>query len=65
MVEPKSSKINPVETVYVNTRLVSCNGSREGNSSVFGHPTSYLNMGKSDNVTCPYCGRNFKLRSKK
>lgn len=56
---------SPVEIVYVDSKSVSCNGSRENKNSIFGHPTSYLNMGNSDNVTCPYCGRNFKLKNSK
>ncbi len=54
-----------VEIVYVSTRKVSCNGSKDNKISAFGHPTSYLDMGNNDNVSCPYCGRNFKLKSTK
>ncbi len=64
MSQEKITRSNPIEIIHVSSKKVSCNGSKEGQNSVFGHPVSYLNMGTSDNVTCPYCGRNFKLKKK-
>jgi uncharacterized Zn-finger protein len=57
-------RISPVEIVHAESRKVSCSGSRDSKNSIFGHPTSYLNMGNDDNVTCPYCGRYFKIKKK-
>lgn len=34
---------------------VSCNGSKEGSL----HPLIYLSLAKTNNVTCPYCGKVF------
>lgn len=64
MSKAKINRLDSLETVHVNSKKVSCSGVREGQKGVFGHPTVYLNMGDKDNVTCPYCGRNFKLKNR-
>lgn len=44
------------ETIYVNTRHVSC----EGESQVVGHPLVYLEIKEEKNeITCPYCSKTF------
>lgn len=45
------------EIHYVDSKQVSC----EGNGSKIGHPLIYLNMGKYDNIKCPYCNVMFKI----
>jgi len=54
---------NPFETLYVNSKKVSCLGEREGAKAGSGHPTIYLNMGKNDFVICPYCSRYFTIKN--
>ncbi len=48
---------SPLETLHVNSKKVSCDGSREDKAS--GHPLVYLDMGKNDFVVCPYCSKYF------
>jgi len=55
---------NPLETLYVNSKKVSCKGEREGFVSGSGHPTIYLDMGKNESVTCPYCSKFFTIKHK-
>ena len=62
MSKTKINRLDPVEIIHVATKKVSCNGSKDGKSAIFGHPTSYLNMEKGNSVACPYCGRTFKLK---
>ncbi len=57
-----NSLTSPLEILYVNSRNVSCDGSRDGNSKDSGHPLVYLNMGKNDFVVCPYCSKYFTLQ---
>jgi uncharacterized Zn-finger protein len=59
-----SSQHNPLETLYVNSKKVSCQGEREGFKSGSGHPTIYLDMGKNDFVICPYCSKFFTIKHK-
>lgn len=49
------------ETVLVDKESVSCDGGK----GALGHPTVYLDLHKSGEVTCPYCSRHYVLRSKK
>ncbi len=52
------SKTSSEEKVtYVNQDSVKC----EGEAEKIGHPLIYLNFGKSDSLTCPYCSHLFKL----
>jgi uncharacterized Zn-finger protein len=45
--------MQPFETIYVDTRTVSCNGG----GGALGHPLVYLNLGPNHRVECPYCSR--------
>lgn len=49
--------IEAPETVYVNDRIVSC----DGGEGPLGHPRVFLNLGHDDRVECPYCDRLFIL----
>jgi uncharacterized Zn-finger protein len=55
---------NPLETLYVNSKKVSCYGEREGFKPGSGHPLIYLDMGKNDFVICPYCSKFFTTKHK-
>lgn len=59
-----NSKNSPLEVIFVTTKKVSCGGEKSDGSSVSGHPLVYLNMGKNDNITCPYCSRHFTIKQK-
>lgn len=56
---------NPLETLYVNSKKVSCQGERDVFKSGLGHPAVYLDMGKNDFVVCPYCSKFFTIRKHK
>ena len=56
-INPKNS---PLEIVHVDSKKVSCDGGK-GPSW---HPLVYLNMGKNDFVTCPYCSKYFTTEKK-
>jgi uncharacterized Zn-finger protein len=49
---------SPLETVQVSSKQVSCQGSKGAST----HPLVYLNMGKNDSITCPYCSRFFTIK---
>lgn len=52
-----NTKNSPLEILHVDSKKVSCDG--------FGtHPLVYLNMGKKDSITCPYCSRFFTIEKK-
>lgn len=53
-----SLRMQPPETIEVETRVVACDG---GNAAL-GHPRVYLNMGDENFVECPYCDRRFVLK---
>ncbi len=55
---------NPLETVYSISKKVSCDGAKSDTHSSAGHPLVYLDMGKNDSVTCPYCSRFFTVQKK-
>lgn len=59
-----SSKNSPFEVLHVNSKKVSCQGERGDAGNVSGHPLVYLNMGKNDFVTCPYCSKYFTIKQK-
>lgn len=50
--------MGPVEIVFVDSKKVSCDGTK-GLSS---HPLVYLNMGEKDHVICPYCSKHFTTK---
>lgn len=45
------------EPIIVESRTVGC----DGGGGPLGHPKVYLNIGPSNEVTCPYCSRHYKL----
>lgn len=49
--------MEPPETITTDKTRVACDG---GNGAL-GHPRVFLDMGKSGNVDCPYCGRRYEL----
>ena len=53
--------MQPFETVYVTTSVVSCNGS----GGALGHPLVYLNLSADGEIECPYCSRLFVHESKR
>jgi|LauGreSBDMM110SN_4_FD.fasta_scaffold43346_2 uncharacterized Zn-finger protein len=59
-----NSKNSPVEILHVNSKKVSCQGERSGGVAISGHPLIYLDMGKKDHVTCPYCSKYFTINKK-
>ncbi len=52
--------MEPVETVYVDSEVVDCDG---GNPAL-GHPIVWLNMKSNGRIDCPYCGRRFILKDR-
>ncbi|MBV6633795.1 MAG: zinc-finger domain-containing protein [Alphaproteobacteria bacterium] len=48
----------PVETIYVDTVHVSC----DGGGGALGHPIEYMTIAKVGWKDCPYCGRRFILK---
>ncbi len=54
--------INPLEITNVASKKVSCDGVKDNKNHSEGHPLVYLNMGKNDFVTCPYCSRYFSFK---
>ncbi|MEN8721882.1 MAG: zinc-finger domain-containing protein [Alphaproteobacteria bacterium] len=45
------------ETIETDQHRVACNGG----GGALGHPKVFLEMGDDHQVTCPYCGRLYKL----
>jgi uncharacterized Zn-finger protein len=45
------------EPIYVNDRRVAC----DGGGGALGHPRVFLEMGRKDEIVCPYCSRRFIL----
>lgn len=58
MMTQNNAQHNFFEIVHVNSKKVSCAGSKSGS----GHPLVYLNMGKNDSVVCPYCSKYFTTK---
>ena len=52
--------MKPVEVVIVNSKQVSCDGTKDSST----HPLIYLNMGEKEGVVCPYCSKYFVLKGK-
>jgi uncharacterized Zn-finger protein len=50
--------MQPIETIYVDTAVVACNG----DGGPLGHPRVYLNLGPGGKIECPYCSRLFVKR---
>jgi NADH dehydrogenase (ubiquinone) Fe-S protein 6 len=48
---------SPLETRYVETTRVAC----DGDEGALGHPRVFLQMDAAGEVTCPYCDRLFVL----
>ena len=53
--------MQPFEIIYVDTRIVACNGG----GGALGHPRVYLNLGPNHRVECPYCSRLYIHESAK
>ena len=53
--------MQPFETVYVDSAVVSCSGSGDA----LGHPKVYLNLSADGEIECPYCSRFFVHESKR
>ena len=53
----KSLNPMPVETVFVDSPIVAC----DGGGGALGHPRVYLNMEGKGAIDCPYCGRHYVL----
>lgn len=49
--------LEPKETIVVDSDTVACNG----DAGASGHPRVFLQLGKSGQVDCPYCGRRYLL----
>jgi uncharacterized Zn-finger protein len=47
------------EIVYSTSKKVSC----EGGKGASGHPLVYLDMGKEEFITCPYCSKYFVMKT--
>ena len=51
--------MEPVETVTVDKAQVAC----DGGGGPLGHPKVYLNVAKTGEIDCPYCGKRFVLKA--
>ncbi len=49
----------PVETVEVTSASIAC----DGGPGAAGHPKVYLNLAKTGQIDCPYCGKHFVLKA--
>lgn len=49
--------MEPLETIAVETRTVGC----DGGGGALGHPMVYLDLTKTGQADCPYCGRRYLL----
>ncbi len=47
------TEIEIAETEIVSSRHISCDGGE------LGHPKVYLDIGNTNRVVCPYCGKEF------
>lgn len=54
------AKETQFETVKVSSKSVSCDGGK----GPLGHPKVYLEMGSSNEITCPYCSKHFVFEKK-
>ncbi|MDA9231495.1 zinc-finger domain-containing protein [Rickettsiales bacterium] len=50
--------MKPIETIFTNSREVSCRGTKDAST----HPLVYLNMGQDNKVICPYCSKCFVFK---
>ena len=57
-----NSQINPLEILLVDSKKISCCGEKIDGVGGDGHPLVYLDMGKEDNITCPYCSKYFTIK---
>ena len=55
-------QINPLEILHVDSKKISCAGEKSEGIGGDGHPKVYLDMGKNDFVTCPYCSKYFSFK---
>ena len=57
MSSPDKKNFRSQLTEIVKTKKVSCNGG----GGVLGHPKIYLDIGKENQIICPYCSKTFIL----
>jgi uncharacterized Zn-finger protein len=50
--------MQPIETIYVETEKVGC----DGGGGALGHPLVYITLGKEGRADCPYCSRRFVVK---
>jgi uncharacterized Zn-finger protein len=53
-------QVGQFEITHTHSKKVSCGGADQSS----GHPFIYLNIGKNDSITCPYCSKTFVLEKK-
>lgn len=47
----------PTEIIHVDTPVIGC----DGGGGALGHPKVFLNISRTGEVDCPYCGRRYIL----
>jgi uncharacterized Zn-finger protein len=53
-------KKNPLnESEFVKSKKISCSG----DGGVLGHPKIYLDIGKENQIICPYCSKIFIFKN--
>ena len=57
MSSPDKKNYHSQVSENVKSKKVSCNGG----GGALGHPKIYLDMGKENQITCPYCSKIFIL----
>ncbi|MFT5703874.1 MAG: putative Zn-finger protein [Rickettsiales bacterium] len=55
--------MRPIEVVVASEKKVRCNGSNANSGGSSSHPLIYLDMGKKNEVICPYCSCCFTLKN--
>jgi uncharacterized Zn-finger protein len=59
----RAAMIQPPETVYTESRRVSCNGATDiRGGAALGHPRIWLEIDEKGYAECGYCDRRFVLR---
>ncbi|WP_321395350.1 zinc-finger domain-containing protein [Emcibacter sp.] len=54
-----STPASPHEIIETSQKRVACNGG----GGALGHPQVFLEMGNKTSVVCPYCSREYVLKS--
>jgi len=58
MQDSEASPAQPVERIFTSAERISC----DGGGGPLGHPIVWLTLGTGDEITCPYCSRQFVRR---